>query len=92
MDDQKDELKQAISRALKGALLGAEIRFDPYPGFGKLHPIVIWDGFQDQPFLERQHSVWNILRPVLTDEQRFATGFLLLVAPAEMNAMQEVAA
>ena len=92
MDDQIDDLKQAISNALTNKLLGAEIRFDPYPGFGKLHPTVIWAGFQDQPFLERQRSVWDTLRPVLTDEQRLATGFLLLVAPAEINAMHEVAA
>ncbi len=89
MDDQIDDLKQAINNALTNALSNAEIRFDPYPGFGKLHPVVIWEGFQDKPFLERQHNIWDILRSALTEEQRFATGFLLLVTPAEINAMQE---
>jgi hypothetical protein len=92
MDDQIEDLEQAIREALTDALPNAEIRFDPYPGFGKLHPVIIWDGFQDEPFLDRQHFVWDILRRVLTDEQRFATGFLLLASHSEANVMEPMAA
>ena len=91
MDEQIDELKQAISSTLTTALPGSEIRFDPYPGFGKLHPIIVWDGFEGKPFLERQHYIWNLLRPALTEQQRFATGFLLLASHAEVNTMQPMA-
>ena len=87
-----DHLEQAIEQALAAGLPGVEVRFDPYPGFGKLHAAIIWDGFQSKLQMERQREVWDILRPILTDEQRFATGFLLTVTPAEINAMQEVAA
>jgi acid stress-induced BolA-like protein IbaG/YrbA len=87
-----DDLEQAIEEALAADLPGVEVRFDPYPGFGKLHGAVVWDGFQNQLQMERQRQVWDVLRPVLTDEQRLATGFLLTVTPAEINAMQEVAA
>lgn len=90
MDEQLDELKQAISKALTDALPGAEVRFDPYPGFGKLHPIIVWDGFENKSFLDRQHETWNLLRPVLTEEQRLATGFLLLASHSEVNAIQPV--
>ncbi len=92
MDEQTDELKRVITKVLMDALPGAEVDFDPYPGYGKLHPVVIWDGFEDKPFLERQHNVWDLLRPKLSEEQRLATGFLLLASHAEANAMEPVAA
>ena len=92
MDEQINQLKQAITEALKDALPGVEIGFDPYPGFGKLHPVIVWDGFEDKPFLERQHNVWELLRPILSEEQRLATGFLLLASHAEVNALEPMAA
>ena len=92
MDEQINELEQAIRSALTNALPGSEIRFDPYPGFGKLHPIIIWDGFEDTSFLERQQHIWSLLRAALTEEQRLATGFLLLASHAEASGMQPVAA
>lgn len=87
-----DDLEQTISGALAAALSGVQVHFDPYPGFGKLHPTVIWNGFQGRLQMERQRQIWDILRPILTEEQRFATGFILMVTSAEINAMQEVAA
>ena len=92
MDEQIEKLKQVITKVLSDALPGAEVGFDPYPGFGKLHPVIIWDGFEDKPFLERQHNVWDLLRPKLSEEQRLATGFLLLASHAEVNALEPVAA
>jgi hypothetical protein len=92
MDEQIDELKRVITKVLADALPGVEVDFDPYPGYGKLHPVVVWDGFEDKPFLERQHNVWDLLRPQLSEEQRLATGFLLLASHAEVNAMEPVAA
>ena len=87
-----DDLEKIIEKVLMARFPGASMRFDPYPGFGKLHTTIVWDGFQNQLQIERQRQVWEVLRPVLTEEQRFATGFLLTVTPAEINAMQEVAA
>ena len=92
MDEQIDELKQVIIRALTNALPGAQVSFDPYPGFGKLHPVVVWDGFEDKPFLERQQGVSDLLRSKLSEEQRLATGFLLLASHAEVNASEPVTA
>ena len=92
MDEQIDGLKQTITRVLTNALPGVEVGFDPYPGFGKLHPIIVWDGFEDKPFLERQRNVWELLRSELPEEQRLATGFLLLASRAEVHGPEPVAA
>jgi|HubBroStandDraft_5_1064220.scaffolds.fasta_scaffold384909_2 acid stress-induced BolA-like protein IbaG/YrbA len=82
-----DELEATISELLSRELAGSEVRFDPYPGYGKLHGAIIWDGFAESEQLERQHRVWDVLRPALSEEQRFATGFLLTVTPDEWNAV-----
>ena len=87
-----EHLARTLTDVVRGAFPGAEFRVDPYPGFGKLHGSIVWEGFGGLSQLDRQHQVWDVLRPALTDEQRFATGFLLTVTPAEINAMQEVAA
>ena len=87
-----DQLEQAIGEALVADFPGVEVRFDPYPGFGKLHATIIWSKFEDQSIMQRQRWVWDSLRQNLTEEQRLATGFLVTVTPAEINAMLEVAA
>lgn len=87
-----EELENAIKNAVTAAFPGMQIQFDPYPGYGKLHGTLVWEGFQDRLQMERQRLVWETLRAALSDDQRFETGFLLTVTPAELNAMQEVAA
>ncbi len=84
-----EEVEKAIKSALAADLPGAEIRFDPYPGYGKLHTTVVWDKFEDELIIDRQRRVWDILRSSLTEEQRHKTGFLLTVTSTEINAMQE---
>ncbi len=87
-----EELEHAIKNALLAAFPGMQVQFDPYPGYGKLHGTLIWEGFQGRLQLDRQHQVWDVLQPKLTDDQRYATGFLVMATPAEAYAMQEAAA
>ncbi len=84
-----EEVEKAIESVLAAELPGAEVRFDPYPGYGKLHTTIVWDKFEDELIIDRQRRVWDILRFSLTEEQRYKTGFLLTVTPTEINAMQE---
>jgi len=86
-----EELEKKIEQALVAALSGVEVRFDPYPGYGKLHAMILRDQFEEQSLMERQRQVWDILKAALTDEERYKTGFLLTVTPTEINAMQEAA-
>lgn len=86
-----EELEKAIAKALMAEMPGVEVRFDPYPGYGKLHAAVVWDNFEDKSQMDRQRQVRNILKFALTDEERYKTGFLLTVTPTEINAMQEEA-
>lgn len=87
-----EELENTIKSAVTRAFPGMQVQFDPYPGYGKLHGSLIWDGFQEHSQMERQRLVWDVLKTALTDDQKYAKGFLLTVTPAEMNAMEEVAA
>ncbi len=84
-----EELETAIARALTAALPGVDVRFDPYPGYGKLHAIIVWDRFEQQLMMDRHKQVWSVLKLALTDEQRHKTGFLVIVTPTEIDAMQE---
>lgn len=86
-----EEVEEAIKSAIAAELPGAEIHFDPYPGYGKLHASIVWDKFEDKPIIDRQRRVWDILRSSLTEEQRYKTGFLLTVTPVEIKAMREQA-
>ena len=84
-----EELEKKIEQALTAELPGVQVRFDPYPGYGKLHATIVWDMFEEQSIMDRQRRVRAILKPALTEEQRYKTGFLLTVTPVEINAMQE---
>ena len=84
-----EELEKKIEQTLTTQLPGVQVRFDPYPGYGKLHATIVWDQFDEHSIMERQRRVHTLLKSVLTEEQRDKTGFLLTVTPTEINAMQE---
>lgn len=86
-----EELEKKIGEALTAQLSGVDVRFDPYPGYGKLHATIVWDEFEEQSLMDRHRQVRNILKAALTDEERYNTGFLLTVTPMEINTVQEEA-
>lgn len=86
-----EDLEKKIEEALRAGLPGVDVRFDPYPGYGKLHATIVWGEFEEQPLMDRHRQVRNILRSALTDDERYHTGFLLTLTPTEISAMQEEA-
>ena len=86
-----EELEKKIEEALTTQLPGVEVRFDPYPGYGKLHATLVWDEFEEQSLMDRHRQVRTVLKAALTDEERYKTGFLLTVTPTEISAVQEEA-
>ena len=82
-------LKQAITNVVSARFPGMVVEFDPPRRYGKLHGAFVWDGFAGLSHIDRQHLVWAVLRPELTEEQRLSTGLMLALTTQELAAMHE---
>jgi acid stress-induced BolA-like protein IbaG/YrbA len=74
-----------LRKLLAKNFAGSKLELDRIGG-GRVSGLLTWDGFVEVEQIERQRTVWRILRSKLTPEEQHRVAAILTLTPEEMTA------
>ncbi len=84
-----DKVMTQLTDAFKSSFAGAEVNLKTYPPDRRIGGNVVWDGFDDMDFLDRQREIHRVVAAALDEAGQMRTSMILAFTPTDRPRPEE---